>query len=211
MSEHDGAGAPRPAERRSGQTHQRILEAARDCFARYGYEATGVAEICQEAAISKGALYHHFASKQEIFIELYERWMRELEGELRAILERAPSVPQALVRMAKMVGRVLQAAEGQLPLYLEFLTRAPREPDIWRATTAPYQQFRRLFAEIVRRGIAEGSLSGVDPERMAQIIVSYGAGLVLQGVFDPAAADWDKVGQEGMLYLMGQAAREGTL
>jgi hypothetical protein len=52
-----------PQQRRGEETHNRILDAALEAFARYGYDATGVAEICRRADVTKGGFYHHFPSK----------------------------------------------------------------------------------------------------------------------------------------------------
>lgn len=49
----------------------RILEAALDLFAEKGFDATGVQEIVVRAGVTKGALYHHFASKEDILFDLY--------------------------------------------------------------------------------------------------------------------------------------------
>jgi TetR/AcrR family transcriptional repressor of uid operon len=196
-------------EQRSEGTRLRILEAAESCFARYGYELTGVAEICDSAGISKGALYHHFPSKQAIFVTLYERWMQEFAAQMRRVRDTAATVPQALLAMMRMTGLIFRTAVDRLPVFFEFLTKAAREPDIWRATTAPYRFFREFFADMVRRGIREGSLKAVDPERTAQILVSYGAGLVMQGVFDPGGGDWVRAGVEGLGLLLEPMVTEG--
>jgi AcrR family transcriptional regulator len=180
------------------ETRNNILEAAEQCFSRYGYDGTGVAEICRQAGISKGALYHHFPSKQAIFVEMFETWMGAFAGQMEQVRDSARSVPEAMLRMVRMTGLIFQRAAGQLPLFIEFLTKASREPDTWKATIAPYRYFREFFAELIRRGIAEGSLLPVDPDLTARIIVSFGAGLVMQGVFDPAGADWPDVGVRGM-------------
>ena len=168
-----------------------------------------MAEICATAGISKGALYHHFQSKQAIFVELYERWMRAFVDEMKALRDRADSVPRALMSMVRMIGVVFQTAAGRLPVFFEFLTKSAREPEIWKATTAPYRYFKEFFAEMIARGIAEGSLKRVNPERTAQILVSYGAGLVMQGVFDPQGGDWVRVGVEGLGMLLEPLVTEG--
>jgi AcrR family transcriptional regulator len=200
---------PKSDRQRADETRHRILEAAEQCFARYGFEATGVAEICATAGISKGALYHHFPSKQDIFVELYERWMNGFVGEMKAVRDGAESVPRALMSMMRMIGVIFQTAAGRLPVFFEFLTKSARQPEIWKATTAPYRFFKDFFADMVRRGIAEGSLKNVDPERTAQILVSYGAGLVMQGVFDPEGGDWVRVGVEGLAMLLEPMVTEG--
>ena len=214
MYNEPGASGPPPpegkAERQSvEETRRKILDSAEACFARYGFEATGVAEICETAGISKGALYHHFPSKQTIFIELYETWMKGLVAQMEAVRDQSESVPRALVSMARMLGVIFQTAAGRLPVFFEFLTKSVREPEIWKATAAPYRLFRDFFSDMVRRGIAEGSLKNVDPERTAQILVSYGAGLVMQGVFDPEGGDWVRVGVEGLAMLLEPMVTEG--
>jgi AcrR family transcriptional regulator len=45
---------------RGEETRSRILHSALSLFGRQGYDATGVAGICEAAAVSKGAFYHHF-------------------------------------------------------------------------------------------------------------------------------------------------------
>jgi AcrR family transcriptional regulator len=190
------------------ETRRRILEAAEHCFSREGYDATGVAEICKTAAVSKGALYHHFPSKQAIFVEMFEIWMGGFASQMERIRDGADSVPSALLKMVKMTGLIFESAAGQLPLFIEFLTKASRDPDTWRATIAPYKFFRDFFAALIRRGIEEGTLRAVDPELTARVIVSFGAGLVMQGVFDPGGGRWTEVGVQGMRTLFRGIIKE---
>ena len=190
------------------ETRRRILEAAEECFALYGYDSTGVAEICKTAEVSKGALYHHFPSKQAIFVEMFETWMGGFAEQMQRIPEQADSVPDALQRMAKMTGLVFQRAAGQLPLFIEFLTKASRDPDTWKVTIAPYKFFRDFFADLIRRGVQEGSLRQVDPGLTARILVSFGAGLVMQGVFDPGGGRWTEVGVRGIQTILQGIKKE---
>ena len=60
----------RRKQQRSEETRARLLEAAEACFSESGYDGTGVAKICRRAGVSKGAFYHHFETKQAIFLEL---------------------------------------------------------------------------------------------------------------------------------------------
>jgi AcrR family transcriptional regulator len=60
------------AERREATTSA-LLDAAREAFARDGYGASSLDDIVAAAGVSKGALYHHFAGKTELFQAVYER------------------------------------------------------------------------------------------------------------------------------------------
>lgn len=64
----------------------KILEAALDLFAEKGYDATGVQEIVATAGVTKGALYHHFAAKEDILFEIYGSVFAQQLAALDAIL-----------------------------------------------------------------------------------------------------------------------------
>jgi AcrR family transcriptional regulator len=190
------------AQRRGEETRGRILQAAAECFALHGYDATGVAEICRRAEVSKGALYHHFPSKQALFLELVDRWLAGLDEQLEVARAEAATVPEGLLTMADMVQQVFQQASGQLPIFLEFWAQAAHDPAVWQATMAPYRRYRAFFSRMIRAGIAEGTLRPIDPEATAQVIVSLAVGLLLQALLDPQGADWGLVTQEGIRMLL---------
>lgn len=55
------------------EREQRILEAAKTLILRYGYDKTTVSDIAREAGVSKGAIYLHFSSKEDLFSALFEQ------------------------------------------------------------------------------------------------------------------------------------------
>jgi AcrR family transcriptional regulator len=72
-------------------TRQALLEAARTLFGERGYAATSLDEIANAAKVTKGALYHHFGGKQELFAGVYEQVKREVsERAATAFLEPDP-------------------------------------------------------------------------------------------------------------------------
>ena len=197
-------------QQRGEETRSHILQAAEECFAQRGYDGVGVAEICRRAGVTKGGFYHHFSSKQAVFLELLTRWLAGLGTQIAAARGEAETVPEGFLQMARMTRQVFQAAGGQLPIFLEFLTQAMHDPEVWQATIAPYRQYRAFFRDMVEAGIAEGTLRPVDPEVAAQVIVSLAVGLVLQGLLDPDGADWGQVAEEGVQMLLeGLRRRQG--
>jgi AcrR family transcriptional regulator len=73
----------RQAER-SGATRAALVAAARELFAQRGYAAVGTEEIVQSAGVTRGALYHHFPGKRELFRAVYEDVERELVERIAA-------------------------------------------------------------------------------------------------------------------------------
>jgi AcrR family transcriptional regulator len=189
---------------RSEETRKKILDSALHLFADKGYEATGVAEICAMAEASKGAFYHHFPSKQAIFLELFRDWLIQLDGGLGSALKSASSVPDGLLAMAGQMKGVFTAADGRVGLFLEFWQQARREPEIWKELNAPYRRYQDYFADIIRKGIAEGSFRDVDPVVAGQTLVALAVGIVVQGIVNPAGVEWDRVTYDAVeLFISG--------
>src|SRR5919199_6166892 len=65
------------AQRREA-TRAALIAAARELFAARGYAGVGTEEIVQRAGVTRGALYHHFPGKHDLFEAVYERVEREL-------------------------------------------------------------------------------------------------------------------------------------
>ncbi len=76
----------RTQEERSEETKTRILQAATRLIVRKGYAALRTADAAEEAGVSKGALQHHFASKEALVIALVEH---AFNGQMRASQQRA--------------------------------------------------------------------------------------------------------------------------
>jgi AcrR family transcriptional regulator len=191
-------------QQRSEETRARILDAAVRRFAIAGYNAASVDDICAEAGVSKGAFYHHYPSKQAVFLALMQGWLGMISTSINTT--RKCSVPETLVQMTNLLPGVFAAAEDRLPMFLEFWLQASRDEKIWNAVIAPYRQYQEHFSKLVEDGIIEGSLKPVDSHAAAQMIVSLAVGLVLQGVLDPHGADWEKTARTSMQILMNGLA-----
>jgi AcrR family transcriptional regulator len=59
--------------KQSDATRGTLLSAARSLFTEYGYAATSTNEIADRAGVTRGALYHHFAAKDDLFRAVFEQ------------------------------------------------------------------------------------------------------------------------------------------
>ena len=192
-------------QQRAEETRGRILDAAVKRFAIAGYDAASVDVICGEAGVSKGAFYHHFPTKQAVFLALMQGWLAMIDVGMEAV--RKDTVPETLVTMTNLLPGVFAAAENRLPMFLEFWLQASRDETVWKAIIAPYRHYQEYFLKLINDGMKEGSLKTVDSQVAAQVIVSLAVGLVLQGVLDPHGADWEKTARESMQILMNGLAK----
>ncbi len=71
-------GSPAALRQRAVATRASLLGAARELFAEAGYHATGTTEIVAKAAVTRGALYHHFADKEDLFEAVFRATIAEL-------------------------------------------------------------------------------------------------------------------------------------
>lgn len=76
---------------------RRLIAAARPLFARHGYANTSIAAVCERCGVSKGAFYHHFADKSELFEAVFEAEERKLCGALTAAYARRRDPVEGLV------------------------------------------------------------------------------------------------------------------
>jgi len=184
------------------ETRNRILKAGSICFSRKGYDATSVEEICKEAGISKGGFFHHFPTKQALFLELLNNWLSELDKEMDRITSVSENIYDSLIKMTGLIKKVLEDSYGQLPLFLEFWMKASKDKEIWEQTISHFKRYREYFSELIERGRREGSLKEGDSKLLSHIIVSFSVGLILQELLDPSGGDWGEIAKGGIQLVL---------
>ncbi len=187
---------------RSTATYQALLEAAERVFAAQGYATASVAAICRAAGVSKGAFYHHFPSKQAVFLALLRRWLHRLEAQLRTQRERHPHIGPALLAMSEQLRTIWREGQRTWALWLDFWRYAGRDPVIWEATVAPYRRFEQMFAQWLAEAQTEGALPNEDPLTAARVLLALAMGVLVQGLLFPQDADWAEVAYRGVLALL---------
>ena len=130
-------------------TRQKILDAAAQVFAEKGYHDTRVDEIVSRSSTSKGAVYHYFPGKQQIFFALIDEFVALLESRLREAIE---TESRGIERVAKIA---LVQAVG--------LGRAFEEK---RAEID--ERFIRLIQQYLEEAVAEGSIPPLEPDIAAR-------------------------------------------
>lgn len=178
---------------RSVQTRQRILSTSYELFSHQGYEATGVALICEKANISKGSFYHHFPSKKDVFCALIEEWVENVQNQFASIKQNDAPIPDQLLAMTPALSSVYSEAD-QIPFFLEFWLQAMRDREIAQRTIKPYYTFMTLFEKMFEKGITEGTIDPEsDPHLSMRLVMAFALGLIMQSMIEPKREDWNKV------------------
>ena len=193
-------------QQRSEETRTHILEAAVKQFSVNGYNKASVDNICEQAGVSKGAFYHHFKTKQDLFIALLDGWLHIFDQAIEA--SKNQPVPETFHKLTEFFPYIFETAGENLPMFLEFWLQASRDETIWEASVAPYRRYHKYFVSLIKRGIKEGSFTDVDPDLAARLIISAAMGLLLQSLLDPDGANWAKVARETVQVMMKSLLRE---
>jgi AcrR family transcriptional regulator len=177
-----------PAEERRAQ----ILEAALRCFATRGYHTATMDDLARAAGLSKGSLYWHFSSKEEVFLALFDQWVEPIfEAWSRLEIEDRPSL-----EVARALGEISmeKMTAGPIPLgaWGEFL----RQPKARERYATMLRESRERLTALARRGIERGEIRDLDPEGIAVALISAMEGTLLQALVDAefdAKAHWPLV------------------
>ena len=193
------------------QTRALLVDAALRVFAEHGYDEATVEEIAAAAGYSKGAFYFHFASKEDIFLELLEQWTSEQTERLRAFDEATPPAAALLEGLEAF----LSYGEREIVwprLLVEFWAQARRHEGIRRGLSQAYVAWRRLLAQAFRRAAHSGLLSPqLDPDDAARLVLATHDGLVVETCVDPEESrriSLRRILGALLAYLASPAARE---
>ena len=193
-------------QQRSKETRSKIIESAIKLFSTRGFNTASVDDICVEAGISKGAFYHHFKSKQALFLALLDGWLQTIDNAIEASKDK--TVPETFMQMTEAFPYIFETAGEGLPMFLEFWLQASRDEKVWQASITPYRRYHKYFTALIKKGVEEGSFVEVDPETASRLIVSTATGLLLQSLLDPEGAKWEKVAKESSDMLVNSLLKK---
>ncbi|MCA9524772.1 MAG: TetR/AcrR family transcriptional regulator [Myxococcales bacterium] len=179
--------APRRRNRTGESKREEIRRAAYDCFRAGGFHATSVDDICAAAGASKGSFYWHYASKQEVFVDILETWTREVMDQLYEQFEEAVIDADYVAAITEALKREVKRGRVIVPLWLEFIAQGSREPELQAAVSKFHRRARSAIASILRPAVA-GRCSEGELQAIAATIFGAYLGLVVQDGADPERA-----------------------
>jgi AcrR family transcriptional regulator len=172
-------------EERSAATRAKLLKAARTLFARSGYANVGTGEIVARAGVTRGALYHQFPAKEDLFLAVYEQVEQELTEGLDALLGESTSPFEAMRTGLRVFLDACRAPDVQRIVLID-------GPSVlgwvrWREVAERYGL--GLMKAVIAAGIDAGEIAPVAVEPLAHLLMGALDEAALLVVRDPEATD----------------------
>lgn len=179
---------PKGVTKRRPRTRAALLGAALETFAEHGFHATTIEQICDRAGYTRGAYYSNFASKEELFLALFDEHSERTVRRLAESIDALAAEEYTLVRLAELASRVEPDERDWYLVTTEFTLHAIRDP---QAAWVLARHDARLRAEIAR-GLTlvlrrAGRELTVDADRFARLLIALREGGLAQSYVEPDA------------------------
>jgi AcrR family transcriptional regulator len=139
-----------------------VLDAAQRLINHYGYTGFSMRDLAQESGLAKATLYHHFADKHAIFIQVLER---DLKAASDCITHAAATPGDLPTRLRNVAGAFFTLATERGVLLLSTLRQAARmEGELCELVRRYRDQTQGPIVDLFEEAIAEGSIRPVDPD-----------------------------------------------
>jgi AcrR family transcriptional regulator len=164
-------------------TRQRLLRAARELIDEGGYGSTSVLAIAERAGVAAGTLYRHFASKEELFVEVFRDVCDREDRAIASALSELGSSPSAVDVVERIVQTFAQRALRNRRLAWALLAE-PVDPRVDLERLAYRARSTDRIAVVLARGIAAGEIPPQNVELTAAAVVGA-CGEALVGPLSP--------------------------
>jgi AcrR family transcriptional regulator len=186
---------PRVSTDQLAARRRQILDGARSCFARYGYEGATVRRLEQTTGLSRGAIFHYFRDKQALFLAIAEqdaRLMAEVVAE------------QGLVQvMRELLSSPESRPTGWTGTYLEMARKARTDP----AFREPWQLYSAELTAATRARLERQAAAGALRADIDVTVLSQYLELVLEGLVSHLAMGLATQRLDAVLDVVEQSVR----
>lgn len=166
-----------------------ILVAAMSVFAQKGFAKSSMNDIVRASGLSKGGVYWHFKSKDDIVTAIFDQFLASQQTQLEAILTQAGSATDKLIHLARLTGQDVQSWFAQFPSPPEFYALAVRDETLAESLHRYFQANQDRLAALIAQGIADSEFRAVDPTETAITLTGLFEGILLLGVIYPQQFD----------------------
>jgi TetR/AcrR family transcriptional regulator, transcriptional repressor of aconitase len=173
---------PRLTPQRWAVRRQQILDGARGCFLRNGFHATSMKEVVDAARMSPGAVYNHFASKDELIAAICEQALAEVTETFDRLLERhtLPPLDETLTAVFHH-SSPLDTQRDSARLLVQIWAESIRSRPLAARVEPIFHAVRRVLTSLVNGYQKQGAISATAPaEDIADVLLATLQGTILR-------------------------------
>lgn len=149
---------------------EQILSAARRCFIENGYHPTRMDDIAAAAALSKGGVYFHFKSKQEVFASLVEEEYSRSMTFLQGVSHGTAPIAEKMQILGMHYLEYFQGAPDAPRFFVVMGEMALRDEVLAKKLLEMQTAYIQEISKLIDQGVAEGVLRPVDSQVVAAIL-----------------------------------------
>ena len=169
-----------PKEERQSQ----IMEAAMKVITRKGFSSARIDDIVNEAGLSKGAIYHHYEGKKDLFLALIDHWETQTFPDFYSRNGKERSASDTLIDFSEEIIKVFETRSYVFQVEVEFWSLANQDDEIRKRSQELYEKIINLFELVIIKGIREKEFIKVDTRITAIYILSVFQGINWFCIFD---------------------------
>ena len=158
-------------------TKNKILDAAFNVFVKNGYKDTTMAHIVRESGLSKGAIYHHYSSKKDLFISLIDHWEVYSFPDFYSGGSSQETASMNLQRFADVVYATFNEKPHIFLAEIEFWALANKDDEINARSKILYDKILKLFELVLSKGIRNNEFRKIDTKIIAIELLSIFQGI----------------------------------
>jgi AcrR family transcriptional regulator len=174
---------------RKAHTRSCLLEAAARVYARFGFAGATLEEVASDAGFTKGAVYAHFGSKENLLLALVEEHLAGQVAEQLELFDRERVTWERPLAGSERWMESLQLEPDRFRLFVELWAQAQRDEQLQARLAAAMQQPRATFAGFAATSAADAELElpARAYEQFANVMLALGLGLGMLELTDPGA------------------------
>jgi AcrR family transcriptional regulator len=172
---------------RRAQTRARLLHAAAEVYASQGFGGATLDEVAAQAGLTKGAVYDHFGSKENLLLALMEEYLAgQVAAQLMLFDRERASAERPLAGSEDWMARLHESPE-RFRLFVELWAHAQRDEQLRLHLAGALRTLHATFAGFAATSAADAGIqdpAGV-PEQFASVTLGLGIGLAMLELTDP--------------------------
>jgi AcrR family transcriptional regulator len=188
---------------RKAQTRARLLDAAASVYARRGFDGATLDEVAAEAGFTKGAVYSHFGSKENLLLALSEQQRAAQLAEQRELFDLGRRSRERPLAGSHRWMESLREEPERFRLFVELWVRAQRDERVRGTLADGVEGLREMLAGFSRAGASEAGLEpDPDAERdIANVFVALTMGMGIVALLDEDAVPPSLLGNALSLFI----------